>query len=119
VVIPSAGVQTLGSEEGDNFYGGSLPPEREFDSEDDSFALVRSSRSPSEDLESVSGAMVRSPSPGGLNVIWSWAVTERRKEMSQTFFWIAHELCQDLTNERCQRATFMLSRSKTLKGEIT
>jgi hypothetical protein len=95
--ILSAGAQTPGSEEGDDFYSSSSPSKQEFDSEDDSFALARSSRSPSQDLESVSSAMVRSPSPGGLNVIWLWAVTKRRKKMSQAFFWIAHDLRQDLT----------------------
>jgi hypothetical protein len=95
--IPSAGVRTPGSEEGDDFRSSSPPSNGESDFEDDSLALVRSSPSPGWDRESMSSAMIRSPSPGGLNVVWIWKITERRKKMSQAFFWIAHDLCRDLT----------------------
>jgi hypothetical protein len=95
--IQSAGVRTPGSEEGDDFCSSSPPSNKGSDFDDDSFALVRSSPSPGQDRESVSSAMIRSPSPGGLNVIWVWTTTERTKKMSQAFFWIAHHLCRDLT----------------------
>jgi hypothetical protein len=84
--ILSAGAQTPGSEEGDDFYSSSSPSKQEFDSEDDSFALARSSRSPSQDLESVSSAMVRSPSPGGLNVIWFMGSHRTKKEDVSSIF---------------------------------
>ena len=95
--IPSAGVRTPGSEEGDDFCSSSPLSSKESDFEDDSFALIRSSPSPGQDRGSVSSAMIRSPSPGGLNVIWVWKITERRKKMPQAFFWIAQHLCRDLT----------------------
>ena len=114
--IPSAGMRTPGSEEGDDFYSSSSPSRQEFDSEDDSLALVRSSPSPGQDLESVSRAIVRSPSPGSLNVVWVWTVTERRKKMSQAFFWIVHELHRDLTKREMPAGYIYAFKAKDPQG---
>ena len=94
---PSTGMRSPGSEEGDDFCSSPPLSNGGSDFEDDSLALVRSSPSPGQDRESVSSAMIRSPSPGGLDVIWVWKITERRKKISQAFFWIVHNLCRDLT----------------------
>jgi hypothetical protein len=116
VAIPHAGVRTPGSEEDDDFCSSSLPSDKESDFEDDSFALVRSSPSPGRDRESVSSAMIRSPSPGGLNVIWVWKVTERRKKMSQAFFWIVHHLCRDLTKPEIREGYIYAFKVKDPQG---
>lgn len=114
--IPNAGVRTPGSEEGDDFCSSSPPSNKESDFEDDSLALVRSSPSPGQDRESVSSAMIRSPSPGGLNVIWVWKITERRKKMSQAFFWIAHHLCRDLTKPEIREGYIYAFKAKDPQG---
>jgi T5orf172 domain len=86
-----------GSQEGDEYFGSSPPFNEESGVEDDSLALVLSSPSPARRRKSVSRALIRSPSPGGLDVIWVWTIAERRKKMTQAFFWIAQHLRRDLT----------------------
>jgi hypothetical protein len=94
--VPSTGVQPPGSEEEDDYFDSSQPIKRESDSEDNSLALVLSSSPPDYDHESVSSALIRSPSPGGLNVIWRWTITDKRAKTSQAFFNIVEQLCRDL-----------------------
>jgi hypothetical protein len=76
--VPNASLRTPGSVEDNDCFGSSPPFKKDSDSEDYSLALIRS------------------PSPGSLDVIWNWTITELRTQMSQAFFCIAKQLCQDL-----------------------
>jgi T5orf172 domain len=106
--VPSACVQTPGSEKSDDYFGSSPPIESSHCSEDDYSSHRR---------ESSSSALIRSPSPGGLDVIWQWTMTERRKRMLQGFYWIVGALCPDLTEKEIPGAHIYIFKVEDYQGK--
>lgn len=78
-------------------FGSSPPVKQEHDSRDNSLRRALVSPAPRRGRESNSSALIRIPSPGGLDVIWSWTSTDQRKMVSQAFFCIADQLGCNLT----------------------
>ena len=79
---PSAKVRAPSSKESDSFYGSSPEFEGESDIEGDLLALALSSPSPRQRSSSASSAMICSPPPGSLNVIWCWTLVDKKKKKS-------------------------------------
>lgn len=88
-------------EESDDYSKSSPPIKEEPDSGDDSCSLGLASPSPDRSRRSVSTALIRTQSPGSLNVIWKWVITEDRERILPTFYWIVQSLFPNLdANEK-------------------